>query len=551
MEKIRQLYQDGKYLAAAREYGLVAEDFERKGKYKELIETAHKIIDCYLKYSDKQLQEENFFDAAQKQIEAANMYNEFEEVEKAKDLINKALNNLEKAGNLALKNQNYQIAGDIFSQGAGYSEKYLNKSITENFYEKAIDAYQKAADEFEDTEYYKNYVRLLQFVAIMKEKLNKFEDAIIIHEKIIEISKKRTFSSIATESYLLIYNCLVKQSRQDKAEKYLKEGVIFNIKEAELSLDIDDLLNAISTYENALKILKILDDKNQINEVSLKLAKIFLEISSSYEESNMANEARYLRNAALIYKNIDDNKYQKEAAILFEKVGKILSDLGENKEASENFMESSSIYKNIGDSKKAADVSIIATESAKNSDCKLTTVESLRNALEHLTDIEDDKRIREVINEISRCLKDLSMEEEDDQNYHVSASLLYELGTYLENIEDDSFRQIYEDSSIKYIKATEQAIDENQEVIASYSLVCGIFLNIIIKKVDLAKDLVQKFGANEKIQNQKYFKLANEVLNSINKGDSDFKGLLNKYKSLIVNSIEISELFNKIKDLYS
>ncbi|NHI94029.1 MAG: hypothetical protein EAX96_16185 [Candidatus Lokiarchaeota archaeon] len=551
LDKIEKLYQDEKYLAAAREYGLIAEEYERKGQYKELIETAHKIINCYLKYSDKQLEEENFFDAAQKQIEAANMYNEFEEFENAKELIKEALKNLDKAGSIALKNQNFQIAGDIFSQGAGYSEVYLDKSITNQFYEKAIEAYQKAADEFEDTEYYKNYVRLLQFVAIMKEKLSKYDDAIIIHEKIIEISKKRTFSSIATESYLHIYECLMQQDKQDKALKFLKEGANFNIKEAELSLDIDDLINAISTYENTLKILKVLDDKKGIIEVSQKLADIYLEISNSYEDSNLDNTARYLRNAALIYKSLEDKKYQEEAAKLFEKVGRILFELGDNKEAAENYMESSSIYKEIGEFKKAADVSISATESAKMSNCKLTTVESLRNALEHLTDIQDETRIKLVVHEISKCLKDLSIEEENDQNYHVSASLLYELGTYLENIDDSSYEQIYEDSSIKYIKAADQAIEDNQEVIASYSLVCGVLLNIVINKMDLAKNIIEKYEKNSKIKNQKYFALANLVLNSTIEGKTDFNAITDQFKPLILNSVEISELFNKIKDLYS
>ena len=102
------------------------------------------------------------------------MYNEFDEFENAKNLIKKALDNLNKAGKNALKSQNFQIAGDIFSQGAGYAEKYSLKAITENFYEKAINAYQKAAEEFENTEYYKNYVRLLQFTALLNEKLSKF-----------------------------------------------------------------------------------------------------------------------------------------------------------------------------------------------------------------------------------------------------------------------------------------------------------------------------------------------------------------------------------------
>ncbi|MHA1786060.1 MAG: hypothetical protein ACTSVY_12205 [Candidatus Helarchaeota archaeon] len=549
MEKINELYEKEEYLLAARELGILAEEIEKKGNFKELFDISLKIIDCYVKHAENQLQNENFFDAAQKQIEAANIYNELEKRENAKELIETALENLDKAANIAIKNQNYQLAGDIFSQGAGYSEKYLDEKVVNEFYNKAIKSYEMAANEFRNTEYYKNYLRLLQFVAIFNEKLCNYAKAEKIHEEIIEIAKKRTLASIATESYLHLYECLQNQNKNDKAIKTIKEGFYFVTKEAELSLEIDDFLNAISAYENSLKFLNILKDEDRITEISENLANIFIKIANSYEDSNMAVAARYLRNAALIYKKLDNTKYQKHAARLLEKTGKILFELGEKKEAAENILEASIIFNEIGDLEKAVEVSMLSTKIAKVSDCQITTVETLRNAINISRNTNDKNRQKELVQEISQCLKGLSLEEENQKNFHVSASLLWELGTYLEEIEDENFDKTYQLSALKYIKATELAIEEGQEVIASYSFLCAILLNIINKKVNIAKDLIEKF---KNLKNQKYFSLAENILQLIlSKEERDFNKILKEYEPLIINSIEITEMINKIMDSYS
>ncbi len=551
MEKFEQFYKDGKFLAAARELTIIAEALEENSKIQELIEVSKKIIDCYLKYADTELMDGNYYNAATKLIEAADIYFDLEEEDHAEILIKKSISYFEKSGDLNLKIESYEEAGEIFMQGAYYCEKYLDYESTNELYQKAILSYQKASDEVKDTEEYRQYLKHLQNVAMINEKLKIYKEAINKHKEVIEVAKKRKITPIATESYIRLYNCYEIMDEHKKAFNTLNEGLDFNRKEAELAIELEDLLEASIAYENTLKILDLMENTEKAIEISKKLANVFLSIADTYEGSNLENYARYLRNAALIYQKMNLPEFQKQAAILFEKIGETLLKLNKFEEASENFLESVLLFNNIGELKRSVESSINAVEAARKSDSKIAIIESLRIAINNFIQVEQRERSKEYVYEIGKYLKDLSFEEEKVQNFHISAIYLSEFGEYLREINDNEYITIFDQSVTNYKKAVKLAIEEHQDVIASYSLLCGILLNIVNNKLDLANKLIEEFKNNEKINKQKYFSFALELIHCVADKSCDIEPILLNYEPIIKNSAEISDLINKLVKMNS
>ena len=318
-----------------------------------------------------------------------------------------------------------------------------------------------------------------------------------------------------------------------------------------MAIEIENLLDAVSAYENALRILELMENTEKTIEISKKLARIFLTIAESYEIGNAENHARYLRNAALIYEKLNIPEFIKEAALLFEKIGKTFTILCKFEEASENFLQSVMLFKDIGENDSAIENSISAVEAARKTSSRSSVIESLRIAIINFLQVEQRERSKEYVYEIGKYLKELSSEEDKAQNFHVSAIYLSEFGEYLKEIKDKDYVNIFDESVTKYTKAAKLAIEEQQDVIASYSLLCGILLNIVNDKLDMANQLIEEYKNNEKINRQKYYSLARDLTNCVQDEGCDFEPILLNYEPIIKNSVEISDLINKLVKMNS
>lgn len=554
LEIAADYFKNSLFLPAAKCYANIAEEYEKAGNLKEAETIFLNIIECYNKEAEKKVNEKKYHEAAEVYLAAGELENRLNEEILSREYYQKAVQYFIKAAEKALKQNNFQDVGDYYKESALFlEEKLQDKSLSVKFYKNAIDNYQKIIDQSIELKDFKKAAQIIQFIGILYEKIENYEKAIEMDKKALDLALKRDFIQIITDCYFHIANCFLKLNKEAEQLKALETGKEYNIKIGNLKMNQKNYLEAAECFDNSISFLKEIlnlskDDVLLLREMRqlcackadsyLKTAELNLKINE------LDRAAHFQRNAALCYRMMNEHK---KAAELFLKAAKNFENLKNEKLSSINFRDAGFQYEIIDEHLIAADFLFKAGKLARIDDLPEISLECYRATLKNYESVGNKIKFEEILKEVEECLKLLAKNEEIEENFHISASYLFEIGNYYDFLGKLNKARIYYNDAInRFEKSVDLAIKDDQLTIASYSLSCFIILKLILHDIEGVELTLEKY--RELLGYSKYFTFSEDIFNNYSSGDQDLSEIMEKYNYIIKHSDELEFLIMKLKE---
>ncbi len=553
LKNAADFFKKNEYLPAAKCYANVAELLEKAGNIKEAELIFHNIIDCYNKEAEMNIRQKKYQEAAEILLSAGELETRINEEDISREYYNKAVQLFIKAAEETLDQKNFQNAGDLFKKAAFYLEQEIQDTDSAiKYYHNAIESYQKFKNQIVVKEDLKKATQITQLIAILYERTNDYKKAIEIDKEALELAKKRDLVQIITDCYLHMAHCYLKLNKEDDMINTLKIAKDYNIKIGKLKMQKKNYLEAAESFDNAISILKeltiLLDKKSvvleEINQSYINKADSYLKIAESHLKQNEIDRAAHFqRNAALCYRLINKHK---NAAELFLEAGTNFEKINTQKLAAINFRDAGLQYELMKKLDIAAELLFKAAKLAITEGTTEISIECYRATLRNFECFDDMIKFEETLKDLEEILKTLAEEEEQEENYHIAASYLFEIGNYYDSLKKPKKAEIYYKSATdKLQKAVEIAIKEEQLTIAAYSLSCFIIIKLILNDTDIESILAMyrnKLGENH------YFKLSEDLYKEFISKEANLFAVIDKYDNIIKHSDELDYLISKLTE---
>ncbi|MHA1383154.1 MAG: hypothetical protein ACTSR3_05260, partial [Candidatus Helarchaeota archaeon] len=215
--------------------------------------------------------------------------------------------------------------------------------------------------------------------------------------------------------------------------------------------------------------------------------------------------------------------------------------------ASLNFRDAGFLYEITDMHKKAAELLQQAAQLAKISGSPETALECYRASLNNYKILENKEKMKEIIKELDTLLSNLIKEEEKEENYHVAASYLFELGNNYDYLKKKNAENYFRAAANNLIKAIEIAIEEKQNTIAAYSFSCFVVINLILNDIKSIELKIEKF--RDKLGKINYFKFSEDLKNYFSDKNKVISEVLEKYNKILKHSDELDYLITKLKEI--
>ncbi|MHA1376845.1 MAG: hypothetical protein ACTSRG_00560 [Candidatus Helarchaeota archaeon] len=545
------LFKNNNYIHAAKCYANAAELLEKSGNYEEAEKIFDNIIECYEKEAEMNIRNKNFHEAAENYLAAGELQNRLDQKEISRKYYKKAVQQYMKAAEKALEQKDFQTAGDYFKKSALHSEAdiYDKMLATEN-YNNAIECYQKFIEQVIKTNDIKNAAQFIQLTAILYERIENFENAIAQDERALKLAKKKGFMQIITDSHLHIAECYVKQNKIDEMINTLRIAKKYNIEVAKKKKIDKKYLESAESFDYAILILEELiklfpnneSYPKELKELYVSKAEMYSKIAEdNLEKDEIERAAHFQRNTALSLRMVSKHE---EAAKFFISAGENFEKINNKKLASQNFRDAGIQFEIINRLQDAAELLKKAAELIRSEGPAEASLECYRASLKNYKYLELQGQFKEILEEFEAILKVLVIEEEKEENYHVSASYLFEIGNYYDYLNKEVAKKYFQDAIIKLQKAIELAIQDEQLTIAAYSLNCFIVINLILNDLKNAKSNLDKY--RKLLGEMNYFKFGDELVSSFSSQDKKISEISKKYSKILKYSEELNFLFSKL-----
>ncbi len=542
------------FVPAARCFASVADKLEKAGNFKEAEQIFQNIIDCYDKEAELNIKDKKYDEAAEILLTAGELEKKLNDIDSAIKYYKKAVEQYLKAATQFSKGKDYQNAGNYFKKAAFYSEVEIqDEHSAKDNYQNAIESYKQFIGRIIEEKDFKTAAQFMQLIALLYEKIENYENAIEFDEKSLDLASKGEFIQIVTDSYLHKANCFLKLNKKNEMKATLHHAKDHISKMGKKYLDNGQYLDAAESFDQTALILEEMmknfpENKNLLKELNnsyINKAESYLKVAENdLKIGEIERAAHFKRNSALTYQI---TKEHEKAANLFFEAGRHFEDLHNFKLASINYRDSGIQYEILKDSNKAGELLLKAGELAKKTGVIEMSLECFRAALRNYGCDKDAPKSIQILEELEYLLKMLAREEENEENYHIAASYLFELGNYYDSLDDlNSANNFYNDSIRRFQKAINLAIKDKQFNIAAYSLSCNVILNLILNDMKNAGMIIDKY--QDSLNDFRYFSFCDELYQVINAKTADLSSVLAKYNKMIKASDELDFLIMKLKE---